>query len=286
MESGADRDQALEWVLDKLAAKAKSPKAPAAPKIELPKAKPADKKKDLTAKKQNEIELWKTWKQSNHDPKHLDPLLKSLQPFINSYSNKYKGRVEIPPAAIDAEHKALAYQALKTFDPKKGVNLTTWVGTNLQKAWRFVNKTQNFARIAEPVSRHIGTYKAVKADLTNRLGHEPDDITLHEELQKIDPRIHMGVIKRLNKEIRKGLIATDALETTSDVTKDDRHKEVVHLIYHQLSPQERLVHEYTFGLNGKPELTTGAIAKKLKWDASKVSKLKTSIANKMKPHLE
>jgi DNA-binding CsgD family transcriptional regulator len=65
-----------------------------------------------------------------------------------------------------------------------------------------------------------------------------------------------------------------------------REDEVVHLIYHQLTPQERSVHEYTFGLNGKPRLEPGAIAKKLKMDNSKVSKLRTSIFKKMEPHLE
>ena len=58
------------------------------------------------------------------------------------------------------------------------------------------------------------------------------------------------------------------------------------MIHYQLTPQKRLVHEYTFGLFGKPVLKPGQIAKKLKMDGSKVAKLRTSIFNKMKPHLE
>lgn len=292
MIPSADRGQALDWVLEKLsAAKKKQLKVPAFKPPEFKPFKstldPIEKKKELTSKKQNELELWKTWKASDHAPKHLDPLLKSLQPFINSYSNKYKNRVEVPTAAIDFEHKALAVEALKKYDPKKG-QLTTWLGNHLQKGQRFINKTQNIARITENISRHIGTYNAVKADLTDRMGHEPDDITLVEELRKVDPRIGMKEVKRLNKEIRKGLIesSADGLDAAPNVTFEDRHLEVVNLIWHQLTPPERVVHEYTYGLNGKPVLKTGQIATKLKWDASKVSKLKTTIANKMKPHLE
>jgi len=284
MEAMVDRDQALAWVLEKMAAAKKQPKKPSVPTVKVP--NPLEKKKELTAKKQTEMELWKTWKKSDHDPKHLEPLLKSLNPLINSYANKFKNRVEVPTAAIDFEHKKLAVQALKTFDPKQGVALGSWVSTNLQKGSRYINKTQNTARIPENLSRYIGTYHAVKADLSERLGHEPDDLTLSEEIRKVDSRIGLKEIKRLNKEIRKSFIDSDTLDTVSNVNTEDRHREVVNLIWHQLSPTERVVHEYTFGLNGKPELKTGQIAKKLGWDASKVSKLKTSIANKMKPHLE
>lgn len=292
MTDGTDRDQALEWVLEKLAAaKKKQLKVETAFKApEFKPAKPLDllqKKKDLTATKKNELELWKQWKDSDHNPKHLDPLLSSLKPFLESYAKKFKNRVEVPTAAIDFEHKKLTVQALKTFDPGKGVKLQSWIGTNLQKAGRFISQRQNIARIPENLSRHIGTYHAVKADLTDRLGHEPDDLTLAEEVRKVDPRVGLKEIKRLNKEIRKGLIesSADGLDAASHVTHEDRHREVINLIWHQLDKEERLVHQYTFGLNGHPELKTGQIAKKLGWDASKVSKLKTRIVNKMKPHL-
>lgn len=289
MLEGTDKTQALEWVLEKMSAakKAKKGTSASAPKFKTKTFEPPAPKKDLTSKKQTELEMWKTWKKSDYDKAHLQPLLKSLTPFINSYVNKYKGRVEIPASALEFEGKRLAVNALKDYKPSQKTALSTWVGWNLNKLSRFVNKTQNFARIPENLSRHIGTYKAVKADLSDRLGHEPDDITLYEEASKIDDRISLGTIKRLNKEIRKGLISAnhEGFEA-SNVTQDDRHKEVQTLIWHQLSPQERVVHEYTFGLNGKPELGTGAIAKKLKWDPSKVSKMKTSIANKMKPFLE
>ena len=36
---------------------------------------------ERAGRRQKELELWKTWKDSDHDPEHLDPLLSSLQPL-------------------------------------------------------------------------------------------------------------------------------------------------------------------------------------------------------------
>jgi DNA-directed RNA polymerase specialized sigma subunit len=264
----------LEWVLSKVAAKKATQSllpTPPAPKV----------KKDLTATKKNESDLWHTWKSSGHQAVHLDPLLKSLKPLVEKQASKFKGRVEIPIAAIDHEFKQQTVAALKSYDPKKG-QLSSWVTNYLKKAGRFINNNQNFARITEPIANKIGTYKAARAELTDKLGHEPDS----EALMK-----HTGFskkeISRLQKDIRKALVATGTEEEDLMPAQNfsDRDREVIDLIYHQLTPQERVVHEYTFGLNGKASLKTSAIAKKMKWDDSKVSKIKTAINNKMKPYL-
>ncbi len=278
----ADTDGSISWVLQKLAIK----KAPAisAPKIPTPEDV-KKKQQELVKKRADEIELWKAWKKSGEKPQHLDPLLKSLNPLIQKRALEAgKGRIEVPSAAIDFEHKKQVVNALRSYDPKHGASLSTWVTTNLKKASRFIHNTQNLTRITEPLAMKIGTYNAVKADLTDRLGHEPDDHSLHEAL--IPHGFSMKDIKRLNKEIRKSYISglggiddvTSALTSSPDV-------EVIHLVVPQLSKPELAVHEYTFGLNGKPRLSPGDIAKKLKMDNSKVAKLRTSIWKKMEPHL-
>lgn len=275
MLESSNRDQDLAWVLEKVAAR-RAQKSIVAPS---PAQKP---KKDLTATKKNELDLWRTWKDSGHKPAHLDPLLHSLKPLIESQASKFKGRVEIPVAAIDHEFKQQTVAALRSYNPEKG-KLSSWVTNYLKKAGRFINTNQNFARITEPIANKIGTYKAAKAELTDKLGHEPDT----EALMK-----HTGFSKkeivRLQKDIRKALVAsgTEEEDLLPAQNFSDRDREVIDLIYHQLTPQERIVHEYTFGLNGKPQLKTSSIARKMKWDDSKVSKLKTSINNKMKPYLE
>lgn len=280
MLEGSEKLEALTWVLDKIS-------APKAPKVQAPSLSsglsPSAKKKELKDKKSNELELWKTWKGGGHKPNDLDPLLKSLHPLIESNAQKYKNKVEIPNAAIDFEHKRLAVEALHKYNPDKGTALGSWVSTYLRKAKRFVLANQNFARITEPVAAKIGKFNAARAELTERLGYEPDANALAE---------HTGFslkdIKRLTRDQRKGLVSSgiSGTEVNPAASLSSREQEVVQLIHYQLTPQERLVHEYTFGLFGKPVLKPGQIAKKLKMDGSKVAKLRTSIFNKMKPHLE
>lgn len=283
----ADIDGSLSWVLEKMSAAKKKAKGGFVPK---PQATPAadDAKKrlqELTATRATELEMWKAWKKGGEQPKHLDVLLKSLTRVIQKRANEAgKGRVEVPSAAIDFDHKQQAVKALRSFDPSKGVKLTTWVTTNLKKSTRFIHNTQNLARITEPLAMKIGTFRAVQSDLTERLGHPPDDHSLHQAL--VPHGYSMKDIKRLNKEVRKSYVSgqggmddvTSALNSSPDV-------EVIHLVVPQLSKSELAVHEYTFGLNGKAKLTPGAIAKKLKMDNSKVAKLRTSIWKKMEPHL-
>lgn len=281
-----DTDGSISWVLEKLAAAKKSTvKAPSVPKVPTPE-ETKKKQQDLTKKRADEMDLWHAWKKSGHKKQLLDPLLKSLNPLIQKRAlDAGKGRIEVPSAAIDFEHKKQVVNALKSFDPGRGASLTTWVTTNLKKASRFIHNTQNLVRITEPLAMKIGTFNAVKADLSDKLGHEPDDHSLHQAL--VPHGFSMKDIKRLNKEVRKSFIAGQGgLDDVQAAMVSSNEAEVMHLVIPQLSKQELAVHEYTFGLNGKPKMTSGQVSKKLKMDISKVSKLKTSIWNKMKPHLE
>lgn len=276
-----DNDGSLTWILEKLGAKKKAKSIPA-PKV------PDDVKKkqqELTEKRATELELWKVWKKGGEKPHHLDPLLKSLNPLIQKRAlDAGKGRIEVPSAAIDFEHKKQVVNALRSFDPKRGASLTTWVTTNLKKATRFIHSTQNLTRITEPLAMKIGTFNAVKAELSDKLGHEPDDHSMHEAL--MPHGFSMKDIKRLNKEVRKSYISGQGgLDDVQAAVVSSPDNEVIHLVVPQLSKPELAVHEYTFGLNGKPKLAPGEIAKKLKMDNSKVAKLRTSIWKKMEPHL-
>jgi DNA-directed RNA polymerase specialized sigma subunit len=279
------REGALAWVLEKLAA-AKKTTAPASapPPVKV-------QKKISVEQKKNEVELWHKWNTGGQKPKDLEPLLKSFNGMIQKRVNLFKNRVEIPTAAIEAKHKELFYQAMKTWDPKKGGALPTWVDINLRKGTRYIDSNKNFARITENISQHIGAYKAVKSDLAEKLGHEPDAQTIHDHIlvsgHPTLGRLSLKDIGRIEKEQRRGLIQSghDVEELGGAPNMSSRAEEVKLLIVHQLTPEERLVHEYTFGLHGKPKLRPGEMAKKLKMDNSKVSKLRRSILNKMQSYM-
>jgi DNA-directed RNA polymerase specialized sigma subunit len=285
MGPGEDRGQALEWVLAKLAAK-RAAKPFSAPK---PVLSAEEKKQELKAKQPHELRLWQDYRESGWHPEKLDPLLRSFGGLINSRISLYKNRVEIPTSTIEHVHKKEFVAALKSYDPKKAA-LNTHITNRLKKAGRYIESNKNFAYIPENVSKNIGAFNAFKAELQERLGFEPDDTTLHDEALKANhPKLgalSLKDIKRLNRDQRKGLIQSGhEQDLIRPEELDARELEVAQLIVHQLTPQERLVHEYTLGLNGKEKLAPGQIAKKLKMDNSKVSKLRKAIWTKMAPYL-
>lgn len=275
---------ALGYVLDKIAAAKKA--APTSGLSGAPK-KQAVPKPITAEQKSKEYELWKAWKDGGQQPEHLDPLLKSFAPLIQRRVNMYR-RAEVPLSAVEHVHKKEFVNALKTYDPSRGTQLNTHITNRLLKAGRFVEQNKNFARIPENIGSKIGMYNAVRNELHEKQGYVPTPQQIYEHMISTGhPRpISPKEAKRLEKEQRKGLIQqgheNDLLMAHMD---DPAVLEVVHLIPHQLTPQEKAVHELSFGLNGQPKLSPGEIAKKLKMDNSKVSKLRTSIYGKMKPYL-
>jgi DNA-directed RNA polymerase specialized sigma subunit len=283
MVEGVDREEALSWVLCKLSA---ARKAPAIPKVVLA---PAVKKKELTEKKAKEYELWLAWKKGGQQPAHLDPLLKSLAPLIQTSMNTFR-RAEVPTSTTEMEHKKELVKALREYDPNKGTALQTFIVGRMQKVSRYVNQNKTFVYSPENVTSKIGAYNAFKAQKTEQLGYEPDDQKLHDlAVQDKHPKlgiISLKEIKRLNRDQRKGLIQQGHEDDIIHLNKlDPRELEVIDLIKFQLTDEERKVHELTFGLNGNKAMKPGEIAKKLKMDNSKVSKLRTSAFSKMKPYL-
>lgn len=277
-----NRIEDLDWLLDKLGA-AKKPEP-----IHIANKKSAEEFSGTRAK---ELDLWKTWKDNGHKPKDLAPLLHSINPVIQASVNKFKNRVEIPTSVIEQVHKKEAINALKDYDPKKGANLYTHLRNRLIKGTRFIETFKNAARTPEHISRHIGAFNALKSEIQDKLGHEPDDLTVHDHIATYGHPtlglLSLKDIKRINKEQRKALIQTgsDNEEYGEAPNLSSRDEEVVHLIYQQLTPEERVVHEYTFGINGKAKLKPGAIAKKTGIHNTKVAKLRTSILKKMSPYL-
>jgi DNA-directed RNA polymerase specialized sigma subunit len=288
MSSEADKNEALAWVLDKLAAATR----PAQPNFGLPKIQqtPEQKKQELKAKQPKEVELWKTYKANEWDPKHLDPLIKSFQGLINSHVTLFRNRTEIPTSVIDQTFKNWFAKGLQSYNPNKGAQLNTWLTRSLQKGHRELNANKQLNYVPENVSSNITSYNAFKGELKERLGYQPNAQTIHDEAVKAGhPKLgtlSLRQIKRLEKDQRPSLVQFNrGADAFFEQEMDPRHVEVAHLVIPELSKLEKEVHEYTLGINGKPKMKSGQIAKKLNISGPKVSRIRSDIWSRMKPHL-
>jgi hypothetical protein len=283
-----DKVEALDWVLAKLSAQARAtPKAPSYKPIKVEPLKPvapvASYKGVASPKVNKDLTLWKAWKDA---PKHekgerFDDLMGAMSGVVNKNLNKFRGaqvnRVQLEGKAYELAHKAFTRYAPSN---PNGASPSTWLNWGLKSLKREAVKLQNTARVTEPMSQIFNKFETAKAELTDKLGYEP---TLKQIAQ------HSGLpeksVLKVHKEMRRDYEISGGGEEVEGAgnRRLDPYEQVAHIIYHDLKPHEQKVHELIYPRDGGMPMTkSGDIAKKLKWEVSKVSKAKNTIKKLLK----
>jgi len=229
----------------------------------------------LKATQQKELELWHSWNTNGRKPDDLKPLLDSYRPLLELRAKSWKGNVEIPTSTINKEYQLHFVNAVKTFNPSRGVKLNTWVDHNLKKAGRYMRTYQNMGKIPEGQISKITEFKLAKEQLTDKLGYEPDTHSLADHLGWSPKKV-----ERMGKELRKDLPASGFQHDPSDFLHP-QELEAIKLLQYELSDEERTIYEYTFGLNGKPQMSPGQISKVTKINGPKVSRIRNKLRQKL-----
>ena len=164
------------------------------------------KEETLKHKQAKDLELWLAWKQGGMRGNDIKPLLARFKGMIQSRASVYKGKVRIPPAAIDAEFKKQFIRALKAYNPDKG-SLGTFVFRYLDAAKRFISNYQNVARNPETRIYKIGQFNTARSHLDELLGRGPKEKELADYL-----KWPLKEVQRLSTELRKGLIRSEFAE--------------------------------------------------------------------------
>jgi DNA-directed RNA polymerase specialized sigma subunit len=231
-------------------------------------------------KRQEELQLWRTWKEGGEKPEHLTSLIHSMQPLVNQAVSRYAGRVPIQREVLHAEATRHLIKGLRGYEPEKA-GLSTHLTNQLQSLHRFVVQHQNVARITEVRAGKIGKYERAITDLNETLGRPPTTIEIADKMQ-----VSQKTVTRLGLEIRKTTLASESGVEDPFLDEVPRAREVLRLIKYELTPQELLVFERLTGEGGHMKtLSTGQIAKQLKWSDSKVSQTKNSIMAKIKKYM-
>jgi DNA-directed RNA polymerase specialized sigma subunit len=227
--------------------------------------------------------LLKEWKSSfgMKKDKALSALLDSLNGPIMTAVNQFSG-ASMPKVTMELEAKRHAVDALQNFNPELGMSLSSYVTTIVkQKLYRYVGTYNNVARIPEHHLREIGPLNEATTDLTSRYGREPTVHELADHLGVAPSRI-TGLRRLLRKDLTEegggGVEQYEAFEHDPDFERAS-------LAYYSMSDAEKLVFDYSLGAHGQPRIGTNEMASKLKLSAGRISQLRTSIANKIKPYL-
>lgn len=230
--------------------------------------------------REDELALWKKWKEGGQKPEDLDQLMQSFRPLLNERMHAYKGRVKlIPDAAIEAEFQLRFAEALSTYNPEKG-GISTYVYRYLGKAKRFIAENQNVGRIPENRIYKIKAYNTAKDDLSEKLSRPATPKELSEHL-------HWSVaeVERMDTEMRNDLLS-QGFEDDPYALTPSKAEEVLRLFKYELSGQERATYEHLTGYGREHLTSTGDIAKKLKIPDYQVSRYKESIQKKLRKYME
>ena len=254
---------------------------PAAPQFVAPLGMAAKSKRELKKTQEREMELWQQWDQGGRRVEDLEPLYKSYKPFINQYVHRFM-RNEIPASAIRAEVNQQFMNAVNSYDPSRS-QLNTWVQNNLRKTQRYVKTYQNLGHIPEGQISLITPYYQAKSELVAKFGHEPDTDSIADRMG-----LPTRKVAQLEKELSRKDLPVSGFGEQGDPAQmlTPKELEAFSLIKYDLTPEERTVYEYTFGVDGKPQLKPGEIAKKAKIHPSKVSRIRKKLKDKVYEAME
>lgn len=230
-----------------------------------------------------DLELYDSWKSAVGPGKDraLEALLANLGGVVGSAVNSYRG-APLPFRVLELEAKASAVDALREWQPNRGMTLASFVGTKIRNDLsRYTAQHQNVARIPEHQVRRIGPFNAAVADLTARYGREPSTHEIADYMM-----VPVKHVVSLRKMLRRDLVISgEDSDAIVDLEHDPDYERAM-LAYYNLSPQEKLVFDYRMGAHGQPKLKPGEIATKLGITPARVSAVTASIAQKLSPYLK
>lgn len=256
----------------------------------------------LAETKQNEFDLWQKWKDSDHDPNHFRPLLKSFKPILNKTVRQYSRVAVIPTEAIEAEVRTHFLNACKTYKPDSGAQLGTWVNWHLRKTKRYTDEYANIGKIPEPRIGLISKYNLARSELHDQLERPPTHVEIAHHINLNYPlssgkKLNAKEVKNLDIELSRKDFSESGFEEGPVVFETPKELEAIRMLHssRKLSTEERHVFNHIFGVHTDPHNSTGEtmfhpahmkkpgeIASITGFSNSKISRLRNSIADKIK----
>ncbi len=223
-------------------------------------------------KDEKDLELWTAWNRSK-SPQDLEALLKVVTPLIHYSISQLRG--SISDRVLEAEAKINAVKAFKSFDPNRGVKLSTHVTNYLKKTNRIVYNNMELLSVPEKRRIKFKNYEASVSNLREELGRTPNAQEVSSDL-----KWSMSEVARHKQESWKELSASNP--NVSDVSfNSDPNTAIVSYVYNDLNPVHQSVFEMTTGYGGSSVNSNKSIMRELKLTQGQLSYAKTKIKKKL-----
>lgn len=220
-----------------------------------------------------ELELYQSWRKTKN-PEYLTKLMNSLKPVMFKEIGKWRGGA-LPDEVLHAQGMKLLYKGIQTYDPKKGVKLSTHITNQLKPLSRLVYTYSNVLRIPENRVQRIALFRRALDELQDKLGRRPSVDELAD---------HLSWSKRLVAETWQAILKDTLIQEGymhMPVTETTPMSWAIDFFYQSLSPKEKILFEDLVGYGGRPQLPEKQILKEHKITPEKLAKFKEKIKNEL-----
>ena len=186
-------------------------------------------------------------------------VLRALRPTIDKAIRTHVGRVD---PLLRSRGRSLALEALRSYDPTRGVRLNTHLHNRLQGIRRYATRQQQVLSVPERVVLDRRVAHTAGRALEVELGREPT-------LDELADRTGLSATRLRRARQAAMPVAEGYLASLSEgglapaVARQGTSQAWLQIVYDDLGPTDKKIMEWTFGMGGQPKLTNQEIARRL-----------------------
>lgn len=215
--------------------------------------------------------------QADSSPDNANRMLKEVDPIIQSAVRTHTGGMS-PTALGYARVETL--RALKSYDPSKGAQPKTFLHSQLQGLQRWQASRSNGVRIPVRAGHQRMLIEQAEAELEDKMGRPASTAELATKLNLTIDAIDK--VRRFQSPIpgsrETSMNDDDEASTVEDqMLQPTNDKAWLEMVYGDLPEKDRVIMEHTLGMFGKPKLSNGALAKRMKLSMGAISQRKAKI---------
>lgn len=212
----------------------------------------------------------------NPSPENMASILKAFEPSINAEIQRFSG----PKPLLRSMARKRAIDSVKSFNPTSGAQPKSWMITQLQPLSRYGQQLRP-VHAPEVAIRQAAEVNRVRAEMADKLGYDPDDNEVADEVGLSVKRI------RHIRNIVKPTMTESALATPEDedaigglpaISQPNPLNMAETMVYDSLSPRDKAIFDSKTGKNGKPVLSNQEIARRLGVTPALISQRTQAIA--------
>lgn len=198
-------------------------------------------------------------------PQTRGALLKNVNPIIDTAIHSYGGPSRGSPV-LRSQARKLALEAFDNYDPVRS-SLKNHLLSHLRRLNRIGGQEAQIIGMPEQVSMNLKMLDEAENELRMKLARDPSDSEVADYTGLSLKRI--GYIRQARPTVATGSIIpdedgnADMPASTIPGQEGVQSKIWEQMVYHDLTPRDQMIFDYTLGRNGRPKLKVEQIAIKL-----------------------